>query len=78
MEPPRNVTNVRRSVLERVLDVVRELGRLDVLINSSAVMQRTPLGTVNADQWDAMMALNLRARNSDLFAVANDIAALVP
>jgi diguanylate cyclase (GGDEF)-like protein/PAS domain S-box-containing protein len=26
MEPPRNVTNVRRSVLERVLDVVRELG----------------------------------------------------
>jgi pteridine reductase len=42
-------------------DVVRELGRLDVLINSSAVMERTPLGSITAEQWDAMMALNLRA-----------------
>ena len=41
--------------------VVRELGGLDVLVNSSAVMERTPLGTITADQWDAMMALNLRA-----------------
>lgn len=44
-----------------VREVVGELGELDVLINSSAMMQRTPLGTVSADQWDAMMALNLRA-----------------
>jgi pteridine reductase len=41
--------------------VVRDLGGLDVLVNSSAVMERTPLGTVTADQWDAMIALNLRA-----------------
>ena len=41
--------------------VVGELGGLDVLVNSSAVMERTPLGTITADQWDAMMALNLRA-----------------
>jgi pteridine reductase len=44
-----------------VSDVVRELGALDVLINSSAVMERTPLGEVTAARWDAMMALNLRA-----------------
>ena len=44
-----------------VRDVVGELGALDVLINSSAVMERTPLGGVTAAQWDAMMALNLRA-----------------
>ena len=44
-----------------VSDVVRELGALDVLINSSAVMERTPLGQVTASQWDKMMALNLRA-----------------
>jgi len=44
-----------------VRDVVGELGALDVLVNSSAVMQRTPLGEVTASQWDAMMALNLRA-----------------
>ncbi|HEV8237540.1 MAG TPA: SDR family oxidoreductase [Gemmatimonadaceae bacterium] len=44
-----------------VSDVVEEHGALDVLINSSAVMERTPLGSVTAAQWDAMMALNLRA-----------------
>ena len=44
-----------------VADVVRELGALDVLVNSSAVMERTPLGEVTTSQWDAMMALNLRA-----------------
>ena len=42
-------------------DVVRQLGGLDVLVNSSAVMERTPLGEVAVGQWDAMMALNLRA-----------------
>jgi len=42
-------------------DVVRQLGVIDVLVNSSAVMERTPLGEVTAAQWDAMMSLNLRA-----------------
>lgn len=44
-----------------VSDVVREMGGLDVLVNSSAVMERTPFGEVTAAQWDAMMALNSRA-----------------
>lgn len=42
-------------------DVVNQLGGLDVLVNSSAVMERTPLGEVTVARWDAMMALNLRA-----------------
>src|SRR5690348_18316286 len=42
-------------------DVVRQLGVIDVLVNSSAVMERTPLGEVTAAQWDATMSLNLRA-----------------
>jgi len=42
-------------------DVVHRHGGLDVLVNSSAVMERTPLGEVTVAQWDAMMALNLRA-----------------
>jgi pteridine reductase len=45
--------------------VVREaaglLGQLDVLVNSAAVMRRTPLGQVTAADWDDMFALNLRA-----------------
>ena len=44
-----------------VADVVREHGALDVLVNSAAVMERTPLGSVTPAAWDAMFAVNLRA-----------------
>jgi pteridine reductase len=44
-----------------VAEVLRALGQLDVLVNSAAIMQRTPLGSVSAADWDAMFALNLRA-----------------
>jgi pteridine reductase len=44
-----------------VADVVGELGALDVLVNSAAVMLRTPFGEVTPDTWDDIMALNLRA-----------------
>ena len=36
-------------------------GGLDVLVNSAAVMERTPVGEVTEAQWDAMFAVNLRA-----------------
>ena len=36
-------------------------GGLDVLVNSAAVMLRTPVGEVLVEDWDAMFALNLRA-----------------
>lgn len=41
--------------------VVRSFGGIDVLVNSAAVMERTPFGEVTVEQWDAMMAINLRA-----------------
>ena len=41
--------------------VVAAYGALDVLVNSAAVMVRTPFGEVTAEQWDSMMAVNLRA-----------------
>ncbi len=44
-----------------IADVVREFGALDVLVNSAAVMVRTPFGEVTPEQWDAIMALNVRA-----------------
>jgi pteridine reductase len=44
-----------------IQDVVRKLGSLDVLINSAAVMLRTPFGEVDAGVWDQIFALNLRA-----------------
>lgn len=36
-------------------------GSLDVLVNSAAVMLRTPVGEVLVEDWDSMFALNLRA-----------------
>lgn len=41
--------------------VTSRFGRLDVLVNSAAVMVRTPFGEVGATAWDDMFALNLRA-----------------
>ena len=44
-----------------VSNATDRFGALDLLVNSAAVMERTPFGTVTAEQWDAMFALNLRA-----------------
>ena len=41
--------------------VAAKFGRLDVLINSAAVMVRQPVAEVTPDSWDATMDLNLRA-----------------
>jgi pteridine reductase len=41
--------------------VAATFGRLDVVINSAAVMIRTPFGEITAAAWDEIFALNLRA-----------------
>lgn len=41
--------------------VAREMGGLDILVNSAAIMRRTPVGEVTPAIWDDMMATNLRA-----------------
>ncbi|HEV8177857.1 MAG TPA: SDR family oxidoreductase [Gemmatimonadales bacterium] len=47
-----------RALPERV---VAELGRLDVLVNSAAVMHRLSLEETTPEQWDAILDLNLRS-----------------
>jgi pteridine reductase len=44
-----------------VREVSAAMGRISVLINSAAVMMRTPWDVVSEKEWDAMFALNLRA-----------------
>jgi pteridine reductase len=46
---------------ELMAKVVDELGRVDLLVNSAATMDRIPVADVTVAQWDAIMALNLRA-----------------
>jgi pteridine reductase len=41
--------------------VVRAFGRLDVLVNSAAVMHRLRLEETTPEQWDEILDLNLRA-----------------
>lgn len=42
-------------------DVAAKLGALDVLINSAAIMERTPLSEVTPAEWDTTFAINSRA-----------------
>ena len=44
-----------------VRDVAASLGGIDVLVNSAAIMQRTPLESVTPAEWDATFAINARA-----------------
>ncbi|HET9424410.1 MAG TPA: SDR family oxidoreductase [Gemmatimonadaceae bacterium] len=41
--------------------VAESFGGMDVVVNSAAIMERTPFGEVTPDMWDAIMAINLRA-----------------
>jgi NAD(P)-dependent dehydrogenase (short-subunit alcohol dehydrogenase family) len=44
-----------------VADAARALGRLDALINSASIYERTPFERVTLDDWDRHMDINLRA-----------------
>jgi pteridine reductase len=46
---------------ELVAAVVSHFGGLNVLVNSAAVMLGTPFGEITSDQWDSILALNLKA-----------------
>ncbi|MFN8574571.1 MAG: SDR family oxidoreductase [Gemmatimonadaceae bacterium] len=44
-----------------VARVVERFGRLDILVNSAASMERTPFGHITVEAWDRIMSLNARA-----------------
>jgi pteridine reductase len=50
------------AACESMIDVlVARHERLDLLVNSAAIMLRTPVGETTVAQWDEMHALNVRA-----------------
>lgn len=59
-----------RALPEQVID---RLGRLDVLVNSAAIMHRLRLEETTPERWDAIMDLNLR---SVFFCVQGAVPAL--
>lgn len=50
-----------RAPEQLIEQTIEQLGTLDVLVNSAAVMIRTPLPDVTPAMWDEIFALNLRA-----------------
>jgi NAD(P)-dependent dehydrogenase (short-subunit alcohol dehydrogenase family) len=50
-----------RAARTVVAEAVRALGGLDVLVNSAALFEKTPLATATRAQWDQLLDLNLRA-----------------
>lgn len=57
-----------------VRDVMARFGRLDVVVNSAAVMVRMPFGSITPSAWDGVLNLNLRAP----FLIAQEAARYLP
>lgn len=49
------------AIAPLIAEVVAHFGGLDVLVNSAAIMERTPFGEITAEAWDRIMAINHRA-----------------
>lgn len=48
------------QVTQMVKDVVSEFGTVDILVNNAGVHIRSPLADMKVDDWDWIMAVNLR------------------
>jgi len=60
------------AAAEALAEAIRtHFGRLDVLVNSAASFQAVPLLDVDAAEWDAVMAVNLRAPHLIVRALAD-------
>ena len=51
----------RVASADRIAEEVRSVGRLDLLVNSAATFDEAALLEVDAERWDEVMAVNLRA-----------------
>jgi len=56
---PVDVTS-RASVQQLATDVLKQFGRIDILVNSAATIRRMPIEEATDEQWEAIMNANLR------------------
>jgi pteridine reductase len=79
------------DVTRLVADTERAFGRLDVLVNSASRFERRPLLDISEDEWDRVLAVNLKApfllsqsavpllrRNGGIIVNLADLSALQP
>jgi len=50
-----------KSIDETVAEVVRQFGRLDLLVNNAGMFESVALEEITVEQWDRMFATNTRA-----------------
>jgi len=50
----------RKSVESLVSHVLKEFGRIDILVNSAAIILRKPIAEITDEEWDSLMATNLK------------------
>lgn len=50
----------RASVREALAAALDEFGRVDILVNNAGILEQKPFATITDDDWDRMMAVNLR------------------
>jgi 3-oxoacyl-[acyl-carrier protein] reductase len=49
------------QVVQLVRSVVEKFGTLDILVNNAAVSRETPILDIPVDEWDRILAINLRS-----------------
>jgi NAD(P)-dependent dehydrogenase (short-subunit alcohol dehydrogenase family) len=50
----------RKSVESLVSQVLKEFGRIDILVNSAAIIVRKPIVEITDEEWDSLLATNLK------------------
>ncbi len=61
LKPPRGGLEIDITREEDVAKAFSRLGRLDVLVNNAGVDYTLPIDELSANQWDAVIGVNLRA-----------------
>ncbi len=74
---PIDVSDVA-AVGQMVADVLREFGRVDILINNAGVMQTKPMMELTAADWDRIITVNQRGLFFCLQVVAAQMIRQVP
>jgi NAD(P)-dependent dehydrogenase (short-subunit alcohol dehydrogenase family) len=59
----------RKSVRHLISNATEKFGRIDVLVNNAGILQQKPFKTITDEDWDTMLATNLKS----VFACSQEV-----